>query len=200
MGRPAKTEPSRQNLIVETAARVFVRDGYGAAAVDTIAREAGVSKATLYRHFDDKEALFAAVVQMRAKEAFERLAGAKLRGAPGTVLRRFARALLRELSAPATIGMFRLIISESGRSPALGKRFFEDVTTPTLQLLTEYLEQKARSGELRVRSARLSAFQFLGLLKEAAFWPLMLGQPSGMPAEKIIAAAVRSFLRAHAPG
>src|SRR5690348_5370610 len=48
--------------VLEAAKIVFLRDGYSGASMDTVSREAGVSKATLYAHFTSKEKLFAAVI------------------------------------------------------------------------------------------------------------------------------------------
>ncbi|WP_191909018.1 TetR/AcrR family transcriptional regulator [Hypericibacter adhaerens] len=47
------------------AEKVFVEQGYGAASMDEIAQDAGMSKKTLYQLFDTKEALFAAVITDR---------------------------------------------------------------------------------------------------------------------------------------
>ena len=44
--------------VLEGARTVFLRDGFERASVDDIARESGVSKATLYAYFPDKKLLF----------------------------------------------------------------------------------------------------------------------------------------------
>jgi AcrR family transcriptional regulator len=49
--------------ILETAARLFFRDGYRAVGVDTIVAESGVAKMTLYRHFPSKDELIAAYLE-----------------------------------------------------------------------------------------------------------------------------------------
>jgi AcrR family transcriptional regulator len=49
--------------ILETAERLFYRDGYRAVGVDTIVAESGVAKMTLYRHFPSKDALIAAYLE-----------------------------------------------------------------------------------------------------------------------------------------
>src|SRR5262252_1705184 len=46
--------------ILAAAKRAFLQRGFGAVSMDTIAREAGVSKATVYAHFAGKEELFGA--------------------------------------------------------------------------------------------------------------------------------------------
>lgn len=49
--------------ILETAARLFYRDGYHAVGVDTIVAESGVAKMTLYRHFPSKDNLIATYLE-----------------------------------------------------------------------------------------------------------------------------------------
>jgi AcrR family transcriptional regulator len=60
--------PTRERIL-ETAAELFYRDGYGAVGVDTIIARAGVAKTTLYRHFPSKDELIVAYLQ-RADERF----------------------------------------------------------------------------------------------------------------------------------
>ena len=58
--------------VLEGARTIFLRDGYEGAAVDDIAREAGVSKATLYSYFPDKRIMFMEVFRNElAREAGE---------------------------------------------------------------------------------------------------------------------------------
>lgn len=51
---------SARERILQTAERLFFRDGYRAVGVDTIVAESGVAKMTLYRHFPSKDELIAA--------------------------------------------------------------------------------------------------------------------------------------------
>jgi AcrR family transcriptional regulator len=60
--------PARERIL-QTAAELFYRDGYGAVGVDTIIARAGVAKTTLYRHFPSKDALIVAYLE-RADERF----------------------------------------------------------------------------------------------------------------------------------
>lgn len=57
---PALSRKATQ--VLEAAKNVFLRDGYSGASMDTVSREAAVSKATLYAHFSSKDKLFAAVI------------------------------------------------------------------------------------------------------------------------------------------
>jgi AcrR family transcriptional regulator len=59
---PTKNSPTRDRLL-QAAARVFARDGLTGATTRAIAREAQVNEVTLFRHFQTKQRLLAAVVQ-----------------------------------------------------------------------------------------------------------------------------------------
>ena len=65
-----KAEATRQS-IVEAAARVFRRDGYSGARLSDIAGEIGMKAGSLYYHFDSREALVEAVMEMGTKRTHE---------------------------------------------------------------------------------------------------------------------------------
>jgi AcrR family transcriptional regulator len=65
----------RRAVIVEAAGRLFGERGYDATRLDDVARAAGVTKPVLYRHFDDKQALYLALLE-RHRDDLPRLAGA----------------------------------------------------------------------------------------------------------------------------
>jgi len=57
-----------QERILETADRLFYRQGIRAIGVDTVADEVGISKRTLYNHYPSKDALIAAYLARRLVE------------------------------------------------------------------------------------------------------------------------------------
>jgi AcrR family transcriptional regulator len=59
-GAPARGEVSARERILATASELFYRDGIRAVGVDTVVERSGVSKTSLYRLFDSKDALIAA--------------------------------------------------------------------------------------------------------------------------------------------
>jgi len=64
-GAPRKGEPSARERILATAGELFYREGIRAIGVDTVVERSGVSKTTLYRLFESKEALIAAYAAER---------------------------------------------------------------------------------------------------------------------------------------
>jgi len=51
--------------IIETAEKIFITSGFSRVSMDELARELGMSKKTLYAHFDSKDALLKAVLERR---------------------------------------------------------------------------------------------------------------------------------------
>src|SRR5258708_34464897 len=81
-------------IILRAARGAFLANGFGAVSMDAIAREAGVSKATIYAHFGSKEELFGAVVADVAEQRFGGFSARELdpldiEASLGTIARRF---------------------------------------------------------------------------------------------------------------
>jgi AcrR family transcriptional regulator len=68
------TAEERRAGILDAALAVFSARGYHASSIDDIAREAGISKALIYEHFDSKQGLYGDLLEQNANELFERLA------------------------------------------------------------------------------------------------------------------------------
>src|SRR5271169_6709523 len=105
--------------ILTAAKRTFLAGGFGAVSMDTIAREAGVSKATVYAHFAGKEELFGAVIGRECERYLASFAVGELdprdvRASLTVLGRRFLELLL----SPDAIALHRLIIGEVSRFPA----------------------------------------------------------------------------------
>jgi AcrR family transcriptional regulator len=79
MAAPARrrlTAEERRAGILDAAVQVFSARGYHSSSIDDIAREAGISKALIYEHFESKQGLYADLLERKANELFERLAAA----------------------------------------------------------------------------------------------------------------------------
>ena len=85
----ARDDPrGKAEAVLAAAERAFLAAGFGAVTMDAIAREAGVSKATVYAHYSSKEALFGAVVARLSERRFHGVFGG---GARPDRYRGFAR-------------------------------------------------------------------------------------------------------------
>lgn len=122
----------------------FLAHGYAAATMDRVATAAGVSKATVYSHFGDKESLFAALVQNMAQQKISTLFGSQaLQGDPREILPTFFAKALDQVTRDAQhLAFIRLIIGESGRFPQLAQMFVRNMTKPGLEILSQYFSSQ----------------------------------------------------------
>ena len=128
-GRPRQiAEPERRQRLLDAAESVFLESGYSAASMDDIVRRAGMSKKTLYRVFDTKESLFAAVIAGRRAVLDAMISGQEFsaRETPETVLRSYLGKLARFVLAPRQAALYRLVIAESLRTPELAHAFYRE--------------------------------------------------------------------------
>lgn len=92
--REDRVSPRVRHLL-EASRAAFVKDGFDAVSIDAIARNAGVSKETIYRHFPDKEALFRAALDDMAGQFASRTEALHRAGlTPVEELAGMARAIL----------------------------------------------------------------------------------------------------------
>ncbi|BAY77639.1 TetR family transcriptional regulator [Nostoc linckia NIES-25] len=156
--------PEKTEMILDGAMQEFLENGYAAARIDKIAVAAGVSKATIYRRYPDKESLFTALMQQLAckKELFNSAQIQSAQGDPASLLRSFANRMLEHIADdPQALTFFRIIIGESGRFPELARAFVKNIEKPMLEALTQYL---ASHPELELPDAEVTARAFVGTL------------------------------------
>ena len=105
-----RTEATRLALIV-AARRLFVEKGYAETATPDIVAEAGVTRGALYHHFEDKRALFRAVLEREAEAVAADIEAASLpSGSPPEALLAGASAYFDAMAEP---GRTRLLLLEA---------------------------------------------------------------------------------------
>jgi TetR/AcrR family transcriptional repressor of mexJK operon len=188
----------KHRAILNAATELFVARGYGAVSMDAIAREADVSKATLYAHFESKDRLFATIVQVACQENFipsDDLPGGDT--AEEAALRTIGGRILRFFLRDRSLAIHRLVIAESVRFPELGRAFHENGPVAGRRRLAAWM---AARPALVVPEPEIAAEQFLALLRAGVYLRATLGLAPGPdePAiDAVVTAAVRTFLRAY---
>jgi TetR/AcrR family transcriptional repressor of mexJK operon len=207
MERRERNEPpsrSKAESILAAAKRTFLQSGFGAVSMDAIAREAGVSKATVYAHFAGKEELFGAVIGGECERYFAGFSAGELdpadvRASLTTLGRRFLDLLL----SPDAIALHRIILGEVSRFPALGEVFWHAGPERNLGQIETFLRAASAAGALDMADARLAAEQFVGLVRGETQLRHLLRLAGAGDQRKIravaVAAAVDTFLRAFTP-
>lgn len=152
-GRPCQiAEPERRQRLLDAAESVFLESGYSSASMDDIARRAGMSKKTLYRVFETKESLFAAVIAGRRAVLDAMISGGEFSGleSPDNVLRSYLGKLARFVLAPRQAALYRLVIAESLRTPELAHAFYREGPCKVRLALEHWLAYQREKGALHV--------------------------------------------------
>ena len=191
---------SKAESILAAAKRSFLAAGFGAVSMDTIAREAGVSKATVYAYFDGKEELFGAVIERECERYFARFSVSELdpcdvRASLMVLGRRFLELLL----SPDALALHRIILAEVTRFPVLGKVFWRAGPERERAQIEAFLKRAIASGTLTPADTRLAAEQFVALIRGDVQLRHLLRLDADADRRDIGAAvddAVATFLRA----
>ena len=201
----ANGQADKRRAILDAATTVFLRKGYLGTSMDEIAALAAVSKQTVYKHFADKERLFAEIVTSTVDEAGDRVYDEVLNlvdsGDVEADLRDLARRQLAAVMQPRLLALRRLVIGEAGRFPDLGRTFYERGPGRTIAAVAEAFERLAARGALHLDDPLLAAQHFNWLIMSFPINRAMLLGDEGLPAagelDEYADAGVRAFLAAY---
>lgn len=204
-GRHAAGEdPAKREQILEGARRAFLSQGFDAASMNDITREAGVSKGTLYVYFENKEDLFKALI-IKGKTRVVQTAKHALNDHDNVEesLYDFGVTLTTSMTAEDTIRSMRMVIGVIDRMPHLAERFFSEAPENGYTVLKAYLDRQVLAGALDIDNTEMAARQFIEMAQAGLFkHRLFGGMCSAPPREQIettVAAAVRVFMAAYRP-
>lgn len=196
--RPIMRTGRKFGQVLEGARKVFLAEGYEGANVDDIAREAGVSKATLYSYFPDKRLLFMEVAKAECQRQADSAMQLVQPGLPPRDLLLFgARQIVEFFNSPMSLSIFRMCVAEAERFPELGREFYRTGPMMGRNLLADYLKCATEDGVLRVDQPELAADQFAELCKAGIFTQRLFGVAEEMSAEwceTVAQSAVDMFL------
>lgn len=166
-GRPSRqTAEKLRELILDIATSLFLAQGYESTSIEEIVRRTRISKRTFYHRFENKPALFAAVV----KRIILRLhpptnIPLTVEGDLKANLLHLARLMVNAAVSPQAVAIHRLIVAESGRFPELARIASEQGgSQEAISLVTGLLERNAPIEKLDVKDPIFAAQQFLQMV------------------------------------
>lgn len=189
----------KRALIVTAATALFLELGYDRTSLARIAERSGVSRATLFKQFPSKAALFDAIVSESWSTADEEApppAGDVVVGL-GLIGRRYAELLGRAQMTD----LFRIVIAELPRFPELANAQFSHGKMPYFESVRSYLLAESAAGTVRIEDVDLAATQFLGMISNYVFWPTLLvpdWQVSADRVAQVVDEAVRTIAARYA--
>ncbi|VVN86731.1 TetR/AcrR family transcriptional regulator [Pseudomonas fluorescens] len=198
-GRPK--DLAKRQAILDAAKNLFLSNGYANTSMDAVASAAGVSKLTVYSHFNDKETLFSAAVVAKCEEQLPTLFFELPDGIPiEQVLLNIARRFHLLINSDESVNLHRLIMALGSQDPKLSQIFFEAGPQRMLQGMERLLTRIDQVGALRIDKPHNAAEHFFCLLKGAANFRLLYGCGAplrGEAAETHVREVVELFMRAY---
>lgn len=198
-----RDDATARERILDAAFAAFMERGYAATSTLEIATRARVSKRELYVLIGDKQAMLIACISERAKrmQVPADLPVPRDREGLAQLLTAFGMQILREITDPAVVAVFRLAISEALHAPEVG-RTLDSLGRETIRAALRQIMARAQSsGLLEGRPAEL-AEQFGNLLWGNLMVGLLLGVAERPNAREVAARAreaTATFLQLHRP-
>jgi AcrR family transcriptional regulator len=194
-------ETAVRERILDAAFAAFMKSGYAAASTLEIATRARVSKRELYALVGNKQEMLIACISQRAKrfDVPADLPVPRDRETLAQVLAAFGTKLVREVSDPTVIAVFRLAISEVSQAPEVARALDSIGREAGRAVLRKIMAGAQASGLLTGRPAEL-AQQFAGLLWRDLLVSLLLGvaeRPSPRETAHRARDAATAFLQLH---
>ena len=192
----------KRRQIIDGACRVFLEHGFDAASMGEIAREARVSKGTLYVYFKSKEELFGAIVEEQCHAQAEQIFSfdSQERDVEAVLTRlgdTFVHFMCRREGG---ISPLRTVIAIADRMPELGAKLYRAGPALGIGNLKAYLDAQIAAGMLKPHDSEVVAAQFIDSCLSLTFKPMLFnfaGPPSDGQISRVVRAAVRTFAAAY---
>ncbi len=185
---PKASLMGRKRLAIVRAARqAFLEGGYAKTSMDSIAKAAGVGIKTLYRHFENKDDLFSAVMQAACNpEAFDEVSGEwrKQTGEPErpwfskpprTALVAAGVEYLQHVLSDEQLALYRVVTQDAHSFPELGRRYREQVVERSHDVFIRYLARWIPAEGWNIRDKRGAAQAFTAMLRAGVFESVLHG-------------------------
>lgn len=181
--------------VLDAACEAFRQEGYQV-SIDRIAARAQVARQTLYNHFPSKDALFAEVIRNAIQSILVTLEGD---GDVRSTLLAFGDAYRAKLLSLEGIAVFRNMVAEAPRFPALAKQFFTQGPAMTRKHLSVYLSHAMQRGWLRQDNPEFAAEMLTAMLVDFDRLRGLINLQTDLLQPAKTAQVVDCFLRAFAP-
>lgn len=197
-------EPEARRRILDAAFAVFTRNGYTQASTLEIATRAKVSKRDLYALVGKKEDMLIACIADRATRLRwpQDVPPPRDREALATGLERFGYQLLREVTDPTVVSIFRLAISEAERAPEVARILDNIGRAASRDALSALFTHAKASGLVQGETIEMGQ-RFSALLWGDLMLGLLLGvveRPSEQTLKQQARQATEAFMRLYSAG
>lgn len=192
MKKIARKKKQKRDSILDAAQALFQSGGFIGTSMDKIAAKAGVTKQTVYRYFDSKEALFKATLEIQRFQVNNDFLEALELENPAEALEGFAIGFLERHLSKTHLAHIRLLVSEGPRVPEITRTFYGTGPRRTKSRLNRFFKKR-----FRIENAEFEIDVFLTILL-ALRMPVLTGleaPPSAAGMRRHAAKAVKVLLK-----
>lgn len=167
-----RRKDARPEEILDAALILFSEKGFAATRMTDVARQAGISKGTLYLYFDSKEMLLRSVVQEFLTPQIERVEEkVKQHSGPADqLLAELIHGWWQSVGETRLSAIPKLIIAESGNFPELAEFFVQNVVKRARKLFQQVIQMGMDNGEFIQQDAKAVARLVIAPMVQTVIW------------------------------
>jgi AcrR family transcriptional regulator len=188
-----RRKQARPQEILDAALACFAEKGFASARMDDIADRAGVTKGTIYLYFENKDAVFKALVResigaqigqvIESIRAFE---------GPSRELLRNAVTMIAHFAATSDrVVLPKIIVAEAGNFPELARFYRDEIIDKGLGAMTGVIARGVAHGEFRDVNPDHVARMTIAPILLSIFWRTTFAQFDREPYD------YQAFLKSH---
>ncbi len=197
-----ESEEVVRERLLQCARRAFLEHGFADANVSRIAESAGISKKTIYKHVESKEALLQAVMADALSGPAQRLQAPDPGHDLQTRLESYLLAFAELALSPDGVASYGLILREGTRFPDIASTYVQSVHDFAIRPLMVELEAYQAAGQLQLVDSEFSACALLGMVVDDPLRDAILGLTPTLSDERLllrVRESVRMFLHGCRP-
>jgi len=196
----SKNETKRQQIL-SAAINLFVEQGYSATSMEQIAKNADVSKQTVYSHFGNKDDLFSASIEQKCESLHILDLSMHDLSDPQKILFQLAQRLIDIIVSKQTCAVHKICAFESNTYPQVSNIYYQSGPLRVTNEITQLLEKLHQKKILAIENPRHAALQFLNMMKGELWMQIefnMKERISSQEVEDYLRDSVAFFIRGYA--
>lgn len=184
----SRSQRRRRDDIIQAALQIFDRDGFEAAKMEDIAREAEIAKGTLYLYFETKNALLEAVILTAIMPTLQKMGqvAADSTGSARELLSQQMHIAAKRMASPEMASLLRHMISAGAQHKGLAKLYYDNVVQSGLEHVRATLRCGVESGEFRPEIEHVDPLVLVGAHVYTAVWKILFNDLQELDIEKLV--------------
>lgn len=177
-----RRKDARPAEIIEAGVAEFAEKGFAGTRLSDVAARAGVVKGTIYRYFDNKEALFQAAVNSRVVSTLDNVEEVveNYPGPTDELLKLVLKTIYEKIVASDARDLLRIIIAEGARFPEIPAYYYRESISKGMAMIERIVQRGISRGEFRDGPIATMPNVIMGPAIFAAIWKITFEEVAPM--------------------